>query len=62
MQHETPYLSFRGIGKTFPGVKALQDISFNCYAGQVHALMGRSAGIAPNNTTKIPAKKIHVDQ
>ncbi|EBP3979502.1 lantibiotic ABC transporter ATP-binding protein, partial [Salmonella enterica subsp. enterica] len=23
MQQSTPYLSFRGIGKTFPGVKAL---------------------------------------
>ena len=39
MQQSTPYLSFRGIGKTFPGVKALTDISFDCYAGQVHALM-----------------------
>ena len=42
MQQQTPYLSFRGIGKTFPGVKALQDISFDCYAGQVHALMGEN--------------------
>lgn len=25
MQQSTPYLSFRGIGKTFPGVKALTD-------------------------------------
>jgi len=38
----TPYLSFRGISKTFPGVKALQDISFDCYAGQIHALMGEN--------------------
>lgn len=36
-------ISFRGIGKTFPGVNALTDISFDCYAGQVHALMGRMA-------------------
>lgn len=43
MQQSTPYLSFRGIGKTFPGVKALTDISFDCYAGQVHALMGKMA-------------------
>ncbi len=42
MQQSTPYLSFRGIGKTFPGVKALSDISFDCYAGQVHALMGEN--------------------
>ncbi|AZI87216.1 MULTISPECIES: L-arabinose ABC transporter ATP-binding protein AraG [Kosakonia] len=42
MQHSTPYLSFRGISKTFPGVKALSDITFDCYAGQVHALMGEN--------------------
>jgi len=37
-----PYLSFRGIGKSFPGVKALDGISFDCYAGQIHALMGEN--------------------
>lgn len=42
MQQSNPYLSFRGIGKTFPGVNALTDISFDCYAGQVHALMGET--------------------
>lgn len=42
MQDSTPYLSFRGIGKTFPGVKALSDISFDCHAGQIHALMGEN--------------------
>ncbi|MEA9391133.1 L-arabinose ABC transporter ATP-binding protein AraG [Acerihabitans sp. TG2] len=42
MTTQTPYLSFRGIGKTFPGVKALDDISFDCYQGQIHALMGEN--------------------
>ncbi|NDL63118.1 L-arabinose ABC transporter ATP-binding protein AraG [Acerihabitans arboris] len=42
MTIQTPYLSFRGIGKTFPGVKALDDISFDCYQGQIHALMGEN--------------------
>ncbi|MDT3250648.1 L-arabinose ABC transporter ATP-binding protein AraG [Serratia sp. root2] len=37
-----PYLTFKGIGKTFPGVKALDDISFSCQAGQIHALMGEN--------------------
>ena len=37
-----PYLAFKGIGKTFPGVKALDDISFSCQAGQIHALMGEN--------------------
>lgn len=35
-------LSFRGIGKQFPGVRALSDISFDCLGGQVHALMGEN--------------------
>lgn len=42
MSMQPAYLSFHGIGKTFPGVKALQDISFECAAGQVHALMGEN--------------------
>ncbi|CAI0746046.1 L-arabinose ABC transporter ATP-binding protein AraG [Serratia ficaria] len=42
MTATTPYLAFKGIGKSFPGVKALDDISFDCQAGQVHALMGEN--------------------
>ena len=56
MQQSTPYLSFRGIGKTFPGVKALTDISFDCYAGQVHALMGEMA--QEINSLKNPQRKL----
>ncbi|WP_312242174.1 L-arabinose ABC transporter ATP-binding protein AraG [Pantoea sp.] len=42
MNSDHPYLSFHGISKAFPGVKALQDISFSCRAGEVHALMGEN--------------------
>ncbi|MCX8956073.1 L-arabinose ABC transporter ATP-binding protein AraG [Erwinia psidii] len=42
MSTQPPYLSFHGIGKDFPGVKALQEIGFECAAGQVHALMGEN--------------------
>ena len=42
MNTEQAFLSFHGISKTFPGVKALQDITFNCRAGEVHALMGEN--------------------
>lgn len=42
MTAATPYLAFKGIGKSFPGVKALDDISFSCQAGQIHALMGEN--------------------
>ncbi len=56
MQQSTPYLSFRGIGKTFPAVKALTDISFDCYAGQVHALMGENG--AGKSTLKNPQRQL----
>jgi L-arabinose transport system ATP-binding protein len=35
-------LHFRGIGKSFPGVQALADISFVAHPGTVHALMGEN--------------------
>lgn len=36
------YLEFDNINKEFPGVKALQGVSFKCYEGKVHALMGEN--------------------
>ena len=36
------YLEFDDIHKEFPGVKALRGISFKCYEGKVHALMGEN--------------------
>ncbi|SEQ15624.1 L-arabinose ABC transporter ATP-binding protein AraG [Basfia succiniciproducens] len=39
---QVPYLEFDNVSKSFPGVKALQNISFKCYEGKVHALMGEN--------------------
>lgn len=39
---QPPYLEFCNISKTFPGVKALQNISFSCSTGEIHALMGEN--------------------
>jgi methyl-galactoside transport system ATP-binding protein len=36
------YLEMRNITKTFPGVKALDDVSLKVKAGTVHALMGEN--------------------
>ena len=37
-----PYLRFDGISVVFPGVRALDGVSFGAHAGQVHALMGEN--------------------
>src|SRR2546423_7756563 len=36
------YLQFDNIGKTFPGVRALDGITFGVAEGSVHALMGEN--------------------
>ena len=42
MNQSVPYLEFCSISKEFPGVKALQNVSFSCQEGTVHALMGEN--------------------
>ncbi|BAL25010.1 sugar ABC transporter ATP-binding protein [Azoarcus sp. KH32C] len=37
-----PVLEMRGISKTFPGVRALRDVSLTLYPGEVHSLMGEN--------------------
>ncbi|MEM9764139.1 MAG: sugar ABC transporter ATP-binding protein [Pseudomonadota bacterium] len=42
MSGEKPVLRLEGITKTFPGVRALDDVSFAVLPGEVHALMGEN--------------------
>jgi ABC-type sugar transport system ATPase subunit len=35
-------LELRHVSKSFPGVKALQDVSFEIYKGEIHALIGEN--------------------
>ena len=35
-------LEMRDISKSFPGVKALEGVSFDCAAGEVHAICGEN--------------------
>lgn len=39
---ETPVIEMRNISKSFPGVRALHDVSFACAKGEVHALCGEN--------------------
>ncbi|MBE3118767.1 MAG: sugar ABC transporter ATP-binding protein [Candidatus Atribacteria bacterium] len=42
MSDELPILSMKRITKVFPGVKALSDVDFRLFKGEVHAIMGQN--------------------
>ena len=48
------FLHFKGITKEFPGVKALDEVSFSVKKGTIHALMGEN-GAGKSTLIKILA-------
>ena len=49
-----PVLSLEHVSKAFAGVKALQDVSLQLYAGEAHALVGEN-GAGKSTLIKILA-------
>src|SRR4029453_18396367 len=42
MTGPTPVLTMTGVSKQFPGVRALSDVDFRLFPGEIHALMGEN--------------------
>lgn len=56
-----PVLEMRGISKVFPGVKALDNIDFRLFPGEVHALMGEN-GAGKSTLIKVLTGVYGIDQ
>ena len=67
-------LEMKGISKSFPGVKALQNVEFQLKAGEIHALLGENGAgkstlikvlggiyIAEEGEIRIDGKKVVID-
>ena len=55
------YLEFTGIGKAFPGVQALKDVSFRAESGKVVALLGEN-GAGKSTLLKIMSGDFTTDE
>jgi len=56
-----PLLEMRGIGKSFPGVRALSDVSLTLSAGEVHVLVGEN-GAGKSTLMKILSGALQADE
>ncbi len=56
-----PELAISGLTKTFPGVRALSAVDFDCRAGEVHALVGEN-GSGKSTMIKIASGVLSCDE
>lgn len=56
-----PLVSLRGVSKEFPGVKALDRVSIDLYAGEVHMIMGEN-GAGKSTLMKILCGAYNADE
>ncbi|MDG4831346.1 sugar ABC transporter ATP-binding protein [Solwaraspora sp. WMMD1047] len=61
MVEPEPLVTMTGIGKAFPGVRALDDVNFRLLPGEVHALMGEN-GAGKSTLIKVLTGVYDIDE
>jgi ribose transport system ATP-binding protein len=59
-EHAAPLLELRGICKSFPGVRVLDEVSFAVWPGEVHMLLGEN-GAGKSSLMKVLCGAYHPD-